>query len=272
MSCMPTLLAFAHFSPPRSARWRNPNRFRRCVTDTTTTSSLRARLVPSYSSQLPEPPEKPPPCNHTITGRLPLPSAGREHVEVQAVLAHRLLPIERKHFGDRAVRILRCAVADLEAVAHAGPRGLRRRHEPVGARRGRAVRHTPELIDAVAHEAAQSAGGGLHGRRQRETAHVLGPCGCDDALRAETRGGQRAPTQKFPTINVRHGVLLEFSGEGGSPRVSVAPRILICQTPGVQPRVRKTRRLPITVRGDPPEHFCQRYANEPARRSSADPR
>ena len=77
MSSMPALLARLHFSPaPSPARCRKPNRFNRWFTDTTTTSSLRARLVPSYSSQLPEPPEKPPPCSHTITGRLPAPSPG----------------------------------------------------------------------------------------------------------------------------------------------------------------------------------------------------
>src|SRR5271167_806198 len=36
---------------------------------TTTTSPVRARLAPSMIGPEPEPVAKPPPCNHTITGR-----------------------------------------------------------------------------------------------------------------------------------------------------------------------------------------------------------
>src|SRR5260370_38205991 len=37
---------------------------------TTTTLLLWARLTPLYSASEPEPVENPPPCSHTITGRL----------------------------------------------------------------------------------------------------------------------------------------------------------------------------------------------------------
>ena len=44
---------------------------------TTTTSPVRARLVPSTTGREADPVEKPPPCSHTMTGRLrPSPSAG----------------------------------------------------------------------------------------------------------------------------------------------------------------------------------------------------
>ena len=101
MSCMPTLLELAHFSPaPRSARCRKPNRFRRWFTDTTTTSSLRARFVPSYSSQLPEPPENPPPCSHTITGRLPVPRPG-----VKTLMLRQSSPIGSRRSSDHTSEI-----------------------------------------------------------------------------------------------------------------------------------------------------------------------
>ena len=44
-SCMPTLLACRNCSPPISARWRNPNTLRRCVTVTTTRRASARALV-----------------------------------------------------------------------------------------------------------------------------------------------------------------------------------------------------------------------------------
>jgi hypothetical protein len=71
-----------------------------------------------------------------MTGRLPPPSAGCEHVQIEAVLTHRLLPIEGEDFRDGTVWILRRSIAYLKAITDAAPRrDLGRWHEAIRARR-----------------------------------------------------------------------------------------------------------------------------------------
>ena len=63
--------------------------------------------------------------NITGSGSSSLGGLGRDHVERQAVLAHRLVLADAEQ---RVLALLRCAVGEPVAVPHAGPRldGLRR--------------------------------------------------------------------------------------------------------------------------------------------------
>ena len=109
---------------------------------------------------------------------LPCADARRPDVQVEAVFAHRLAQVERCPFLDEDRIDERRAQPELEGVADAGPRlRFHRRLKAPRACRGRAVRDASEGLDAVDREAADFAGGGLHGgagragsRRLRERA------------------------------------------------------------------------------------------------------
>ena len=115
---------------PRRA-YVKPKTLRRWLMVTTTTSPVRARLVPSSDRPEPDPVEKPPPCSHTMTGRLrPSPSAGVN------TFSTRQSSLSAGPSGrDGAPHGLRRGGSPGQGVARAGPRGrLGRRHEPIACR------------------------------------------------------------------------------------------------------------------------------------------
>src|SRR5690606_27592605 len=100
----------------------------------------------------------------------------REDIEREAVLALRGMSVQRGHDRRRLLgaRLDRRGERDLEVILDAGPRGGRpRRHEPILARRRRAVRHAPELVHAVLEQPADAAGASSRDAAYRREPAIL---------------------------------------------------------------------------------------------------
>ena len=134
--------------------------------------------------------------------------ARRPHIEVEAVFAHRLAQVERAPFRHEDRVDERRAEAELECVAHSGPRlRFRRRLKAPRARGGRAVRDAPEGLYLVDLQATDFARGRLR-RRARRTLRRL----CPDAtpVQEQPRSHDHAGSDERPPTH--HGILQSFGG------------------------------------------------------------
>src|SRR5581483_3548722 len=143
--------------------------------------------------------------------------------EPEAVFAGRLAAVLRRVLGNQPGGSLRRSRAVGQAVAHAGPR-LRsgRRHEASRARRRGPIRDAIEGADAILHDPAHAARGGLDHRARRQPARVLGPEAAPVAAHEQAGRPGRSVAEKGPPVDgpesllvvaAWHGTLLSFGLE-----------------------------------------------------------
>ncbi len=195
-SSIPALLACANFSPPRSARYRNPKELRRWFTVTgdhvMLASHVRAVVDRVATASASESAAVEPDHNR------PLAAAARAvgpDVQMQTILADRLFRDGGRNFGNLRMRTLRRFRAPFHRIQHAGPRlRLEWGHEAVRAFCRCAVGDASKGAHLINHRAANLARRRLHHRACGRSLNVRSP---QNGRRSQRRASQKRSSGPF---------------------------------------------------------------------------